>query len=83
MIPKTVDDLADAICEIEKELQYLKTRTDEKFIGIDGRLKATDIKISESLVSFKDSLSVKLAEGGGMALHFSKATNDDITRLIK
>jgi len=47
MIPKTVEDLADAICDIEKELQHLRTRTDEKFIGIDGRLKATDIKISE------------------------------------
>ena len=47
MIPKNIEDLADAMCEIEKELQHLKTRTDEKFIGIDGRLKATDIKISE------------------------------------
>lgn len=47
MIPQDLEQIKNAICDIEKELQHLKTRTDEKFIGIDGRLKATDIKISE------------------------------------
>jgi len=47
MIPQDLEQIKNAICDIEKELQHLRTRTDEKFIGIDGRLKATDIKISE------------------------------------
>jgi len=46
-IPEDTKQIQQALCDLEKDIQYLKTRTDEKFIGIDGRLKATDIRIAE------------------------------------
>ena len=46
-IPEDTKQIQQSLCDLEKDIQYLKTRTDEKFIGIDGRLKATDIRIAE------------------------------------
>jgi len=47
MSKRTVDDAHARIDEIEKKLVRIETRIDEKFIGIDGRLKGLDITISD------------------------------------
>jgi alpha-glucosidase len=75
--------------DLKLPLSFLKP--DTKYVaqiysdGVNADLekKPTEIEISNSLVDYREILPIVLAKGGGMAIHLSPATNDDVKKIIK